>query len=118
MDKLYKNPWYLAKGPSIDVLEKEKKRVNYLDIGGEFVTGEWMGNFLMPERWNYTEAYLINEKGKILSTTPFVHSLSVDKTLSLDEVKKHISFYPKNLFYNRDFGFVVKNLKEKNLEQL
>jgi aminoglycoside N3'-acetyltransferase len=113
MDKLHKNPWYLAKGPSIDVLEKEKKRVNYLDIGGEFVTGEWIGNFLMPERWNYTEAYLINEKGKILSTTPFVHSLSVDKTLSLDEVKKHISFYPKNLFYNRDFGFVVKKLEGK-----
>jgi len=113
MDKLYKNPWYLAKGPSIDVLEKEKKRVNYLDVGGEFVTGEWIGNFLIPERWNYTEAYLMNEKGKILSTTPFIHSLSVDKKLSLDEVKKHISFYPKNLFYNRDFGFVVKKLEGK-----
>jgi len=111
MERLKINPWYLAKGPAIDVLEKEKKRVDYLDIGGNYSSGEWIGDFLLPERWNYVEAKLINENGEIISTTPWLHSLSVDKEFSLDEIKNHISYYPKNVFYNRDFGFVVKELR-------
>jgi len=107
--KLKHNPWYLAKGPAIDVIAREKDRVNFPDIGGNYVTGEWIGNFLVPERWNYKEACLIGEDGRIYSTTPWIHSLSVEKELSYEEVKIHTSYYPKNVFYNRDFGFVIKN---------
>jgi aminoglycoside N3'-acetyltransferase len=114
MDKLKQNPWYLAKGPAIDVIKEEKQRVDYLDIGGNNVTGEWVDNFLIPERWNYTEAYLLGEDGKIYSTTPWFHSLSTDKEISFEELQNHISFYQKNVFYNRDFGFVVRELKKQN----
>jgi len=114
MDKLKQNPWYLAKGPAIDVIEKEKNRINYQDVGGNFISGEWIDNFLVPERWNYKEAYLIGEDGKIYSTTPWFHSLSVDKEMSFEELQNHISFYQKNVFYNRDFGFVVRELKKQN----
>jgi aminoglycoside N3'-acetyltransferase len=110
MKNLLKNPWYLAKGPAIDVLEKEKRRINYLDIGGDFESGKWINNFLIPERWNYKQAYLLDENNKILSTTPWIHSLSVDKELSFEELQNHISFHNKNMFYNRDFGFVVKEM--------
>ncbi len=113
MEKLNKNPWYLAKGPAIDVIKKEKERVKYLDIGGEFVTGEWVGNFLIPERWGYKEAYLIGEDGKVYSTTPWIHSLSIDKWLNYEEAKMHTSYFSKNVFYNRDFGFVVKYLPKQ-----
>jgi len=113
MKKLKENPWYLAKGPNIDVIKKEKERVNYLDIGGEFVSGEWINGFLLPERWNYKRAYLINEKDEIISTTPWIHSLSINKEFSYEEILPHISSYQKNVFFNRDFGFVVKELKGK-----
>jgi len=108
MKKLYKNPWYLAKGENVDVLKEEKERVKYFDIGGNIISGEWIDDFLVPERWNYFEAKLIDENGKIISTTPWIHSLSIEKELSLEELKPHISYYPKNVFFNRDFGFVVK----------
>jgi aminopeptidase-like protein len=110
MKNLLKNPWYLAKGPAIDVLEKEKRRINYLDIGGDFESGKWINNFLIPERWNYKQAYLLDENNKILSTTPWIHSLSVNKELNFEELQNHISFHNKNMFYNRDFGFVVKEM--------
>ena len=118
MEKLKNNPWYLAKGPAIDVIEKEKKRVEYLDVGGEFESGEWIDGFLLPERWNYKKAVLINENNEIISTTPWIHSLSIDKEFSLEEILPHISKYPKNMFFNRDFGFVVKNLKGKKFRAI
>jgi len=118
MEKLKNNPWYLAKGPAIDVIEKEKKRVNYLDVGDEFESGDWIDEFLLPERWNYKEAVLINENNEIISTTPWVHSLSIDKEFSLEEILPHLSKYPKNVFFNRDFGFVVKNLKGKKFRAI
>ena len=118
MEKLKNNPWYLAKGPAIDVIEKEKKRIEYLDVGGKFESGEWIDGFLLPERWNYKKAILINENNEIISTTPWIHSLSIDKEFSLEEILPHISKYPKNVFFNRDFGFVVKNLKGKKFRAI
>jgi aminoglycoside N3'-acetyltransferase len=114
MKKLSKNPWYLAKGPAIDVIKKEKERVKYQDIKSNFETGQWVDGVLLPERWNYFESKLIDSKGKIISTTPWTNSLSVNKIVSIDKLKKHTSFYNKNCFYNRDWGFVVKEeLKDK-----
>jgi len=110
MDKLKQNPWYLAKGPAIDVIEKEKQRVKYQNTG-KYITGEWIGDFLVPERWDYSEAYLINENDEVISTTPWIHSVSIDKEISLEELQSHISYHQKNVFYNRDWGFVVKSLK-------
>ena len=113
MSKLKQNPWYLAKGPAIDVIEKEKQRVNYLN-DGNVTTGEWVDNFLVPERWDYKEAFLIGEDNKIYSTTPWIHSVSIDRELSFEELQNHISYYQKNVFYNRDFGFVVRELPKQN----
>lgn len=118
MKKLKENPWYLAKGPAIDVIEKEKKRIDYLELGGEFESGDWINNLLLPERWNYKEAYLINEKDEVISTTPWIHSLSIDREFSYEEILPHISKYSKNLFFNRDFGFIVKELKGKKFRAI
>jgi aminoglycoside N3'-acetyltransferase len=107
MEKLKKNRWYLAKGPAINVIEKEKRRINY-EKEGQYITGEWIDNFLIPERWNYIEAKLMDENGKIISTTPWIHSISIDEEISINELKIHISNNQKNVFYNRDWGFVVK----------
>jgi aminoglycoside N3'-acetyltransferase len=108
MKKLKSNPWYLAKGPKVDVIKKEKERIKYKDIKGNAITGEWIGNTLIPERWNYFEAKLIDNKGNIISTTPWIHSLPINKEVEIKELKKHISYYQKNCFFNRDWGFVVK----------
>jgi hypothetical protein len=115
MKKLKSNPWYLAKGPAIDVIEKEKNRVKYKDIKGDITTGEWRDGVLVPERWNYFEAKLIDSKGNIISTTPWIHSLPINKEVSKYELKNHVSYYNKNCFFNRDWGFVVKEeLKDNN----
>ncbi len=109
MERLQANPWYLAKGPDIDVIKKEKQRVRYQN-SGKVITGEWIDDFLVPERWDYGEAYLINENDEVISTIPWIHSVSIEKELSLDELQKHISYHQKNVFHNRDWGFVVKKL--------
>jgi len=113
--KLQNNPFYLAKGPACDVIEKEKRRVKYKDIelNGfdevfEMQTGEWLGNFLIPERWGYSEAILSENENKSINITPMIHSLSIEKELSTEELLAHSDKKIKNFFFNRDWGFVYE----------
>ena len=114
MEKLKQNPFYLAKGPACDVIEKEKKRVKYKDIelNGfdevfEMGTGNWLGNFLVPERWGFSKATLSDEKNSI-NITPMIHSLSIEKEVNIKELLAHCDKELKNFFFNRDWGFVCK----------
>ncbi len=115
MDKLKENPFYLAKGPACDVIAKEKLRVNYKDIElhgfdkvFEMQTGEWLGNFLIPERWAYHKATLSSNDGNVQHITPMLHSLSINKEIDKKELQTHSNKEFKNFFFNRDWGFVNK----------
>ena len=110
MKKLKDNPFYLAKGPACNVIKKEKERVKYKNIKLEgfdevvtMQTGEWLGNFLIPERWGYTKATL-NES----VITPMLHSLNIEKEVTNEELHFHLSDNLKNFFFNRDWGLVYK----------
>ena len=113
MDKLEHDKWSLAKGPQVDVESEEEKRMGSLhenidasyDIS-EYKTGEWIGNWLVPERWVCHEAKLIDLKGNILSSTSYLYSLSIEKEVDVEVLKKHVSKKTKNVYKDRDWGFV------------
>lgn len=108
MDKLSANKWYLAKGPAVDVIAKEHERVPYInpDAGMYAESGEWLGEFMVPERWCCKSAKLTDSSGNIISESPWFHSLSVDKEISREELEPHVSANIRNCFLNRDWGFV------------
>jgi len=115
MNKLKDNPFYLAKGPACDIIEKERCRVNYkdIDLNGfdevfEMQTGEWLGNFLVPERWGVSVAKLSENEKSSINITPMIHSLSIEKELSTKELLAHSNKELKNFFFNRDWGFVYE----------
>ena len=71
-----------------------------------YKTGNWIGGWLVPEKWVCHNAKLLDSKGNVLSTTPYDYSLSVDSTVDLNTLKKHISPKIMNVYANRDWGFV------------
>lgn len=117
MQHLKQNRWLLAKGPAVDVEKKERERLKdpgdiQLDPSWEIVaikkSGEYFGKWLVPERWTCQEAKLMDMSGNVLSTTPYLYSLSIDEIVSKERLLKHISPYKKNVYANRDWGFVYK----------
>ncbi len=121
MDKLKENSFYLAKGPNCDVIEKEKHRVRYKDIDlnsfdeiFEMKTGEWLGNFLIPERWCIKSASLSDEQSNHINIIPIIHSLSIDKQITRDELLLHMYDKVENCFYNRDWGLIKQDKLKSN----
>ena len=128
MQHLKKDRWLLAKGPAIDVEKKERERIKdlkdiELDPSYKVIalkkTGKYFGKWLVPERWTCQKAILIDDKGNTLSTTPYLYSLSIDKVVTKEELLKHISPTMKNVYENRDWGFVYDGeLKSKKYKVL
>ena len=115
MDKLKMDPFYLAKGPACDVIAKERARVGYHDVeldGFDEVftmqTGEWLGNFLIPERWHCREAYLDHQPVEAM-----LHSLSIEAEVSAKELRAHMKPSMHNLFFNRDWGIMGRENSTK-----
>ena len=110
MDKLRSNKWYLAKGPAVDVFEKEHERGPYAnpDSAMYLETGQWIGNFLVPERWHCRSAALTDSRGRLISKTPWIHSMPIDRDMGIDELLPHTAHEQRNCFFNRDWGFVLQ----------
>ncbi len=115
MSQLKKDKWTLAVGPQVEVESEEKIRMNdtgdnNIDFSGykitEYKTGEWIGGWLVPERWICHEARLTDLNGNVLSTKAYLYSLSVNKNVDVETLKKHVSKKEKNVYNNRDWGFV------------
>ena len=123
MQRLKKDPWLLAEGPKVDIKYAEAKRIQ--DKGDskinipykvtKYKTGEWIGGWLVPEIWVCHNAKLSDSKGNILSIIPYDYSLSVDCTVNLSTLKKHISPKIKNVYANRDWGFVYDKNPNDNM---
>jgi aminoglycoside N3'-acetyltransferase len=114
MDKLKHDKWILAKGPEVDVEKVEAlrikdpgdKEINFSCKVTKHKTGEWIGRWLVPERWVCHKAQLMDLSGNILTDEPYLYSLSVNKKVSVKVLKKHLSKISKNVYCNRDWGFV------------
>ena len=122
MQNLKRDKWLMAKGPKVDIEKAESirmqdKTAKEIEIPYKiknYKTGNWIGKWLVPEKWVCHNAKLLDSKGNVLSTTPYDYSLSVDSTVDLNTLKKHISPKIKNVYANRDWGFVYD--KELNDE--
>jgi aminoglycoside N3'-acetyltransferase len=115
MKYLKRDQWLLAKGPKVDVNKAESERIqdgrDVVEVSlpykiTKYKTGEWLKGWLVPEKWICHDAKLLDSKGNVLSTTSYDYSLSIDKIVDLNTLKKHISPIIKNVYANRDWGFV------------
>jgi len=126
MEHLAKDPWLLAKGPPVDVLEEEQKRMcDSYDLSDadfkngymtkKYRTGERVGSWLVPEKWVCHHASLKDSKGNILSTQALEYSASVKIELDREDLKGHI--FPKmiNLYKQRDWGFVYNGILNEDI---
>ncbi len=123
IEQLKLDKWAFAKGPPVDVETAEKIRMNNTDREKntfslynvtEYKTGDWIGKWLVPEKWVCHEAKLMDLDGNILSITPKLYSMSIDKKVSLKELKMHLSEEVRILYDKRDWGFVFKGRLEQD----
>jgi len=114
MEQLKYDKWSLATGPKVDVVEKERERINDIIDAPvpasykvkKYKTGDYVGDWLVPERWVCHKARLISPNGEVLSQKPFDYSVSIKQVIGASELRKHVSSTMKNLYKRRDWGFV------------
>lgn len=111
---LQQDPWLLTVGPAVDVAAVERKRLGDDDdrvLDSRFTlssvkTGQWLGGWLTPERWVCKKAQLLDMQGQLLSSTSYLYSLGIDQVVDVATLQQHISKTAKNVYLNRDWGFV------------
>ena len=114
MQQMKEDKWLLAKGPKVNIEKAETKRIKLQKVlensipykVTKYKTGNWIGDWLVPEEWVCHNAELLDSKGNLLSSTPYDYSLKVDTKVDLSTLIKHVSTKPKNVYNNRDWGFV------------
>ena len=97
----------------------------------EIPTGEQCFDWIIPQEWNITDAYVLNNRGdKIIDFTEnnlhlVSYSVPVKKELSLEELDKHLYSLPDQpdaipyvtSYYNPRWGFCITDNQRKGLKE-
>ena len=98
---------------------------------GAYDSGKRVFDWTIPEEWNVSDAYVINEKGdkiidfKVNNLHLVGYSIPVDQSFSYEELKEHLHFDQelenaipyKTSYYNKTWGFCLTYNQFKSLSK-